>query len=191
MTPGRSPRRAPEREQGFPLLRTRKPTKMPRRGFQKRGLDVSAAETTAGGLPKSIWRKSAYGPVAQGIEQQPSKLKVAGSNPAGVANKINSLSLVYARKPSRNRRHGSQVALNGEWHAGRRPRRGPSRRPALDRLSFSPTIGDIARIPLEGSSCVNAPAYCKRLGPFKYEAGAPTRCSIGAAGQALKCRRRR
>ena len=26
------------------------------------------------------------GPVAQGIEQQPSKLKVAGSNPAGVAN---------------------------------------------------------------------------------------------------------
>ena len=30
---------------------------------------------------------SADGPVAQGIEQQPSKLKVAGSNPAGVANK--------------------------------------------------------------------------------------------------------
>ena len=29
-----------------------------------------------------------HGPVAQGIEQQPSKLKVAGSNPAGVANKI-------------------------------------------------------------------------------------------------------
>ena len=29
-----------------------------------------------------------WGPVAQGIEQQPSKLKVAGSNPAGVANKI-------------------------------------------------------------------------------------------------------
>jgi len=29
---------------------------------------------------------SARGPVAQGIEQQPSKLKVAGSNPAGVAN---------------------------------------------------------------------------------------------------------
>jgi hypothetical protein len=28
------------------------------------------------------------GPVAQGIEQQPSKLKVAGSNPAGVANSI-------------------------------------------------------------------------------------------------------
>ena len=32
------------------------------------------------------------GPVAQGIEQQPSKLKVAGSNPAGVASKFNSLS---------------------------------------------------------------------------------------------------
>jgi hypothetical protein len=28
---------------------------------------------------------TADGPVAQGIEQQPSKLKVAGSNPAGVA----------------------------------------------------------------------------------------------------------
>src|ERR1700755_2476559 len=28
------------------------------------------------------------GPVAQGIEQQPSKLKVAGSNPAGVASRI-------------------------------------------------------------------------------------------------------
>jgi hypothetical protein len=28
------------------------------------------------------------GPVAQGIEQQPSKLKVAGSNPAGVATTI-------------------------------------------------------------------------------------------------------
>jgi hypothetical protein len=33
----------------------------------------------------------ADGPVAQGIEQQPSKLKVAGSNPAGVANSFNSL----------------------------------------------------------------------------------------------------
>ena len=30
---------------------------------------------------------TANDPVAQGIEQQPSKLKVAGSNPAGVANK--------------------------------------------------------------------------------------------------------
>ena len=34
---------------------------------------------------------SADGPVAQGIEQQPSKLKVAGSNPAGVAKQINGL----------------------------------------------------------------------------------------------------
>ena len=32
-----------------------------------------------------------FGPVAQGIEQQPSKLKVAGSNPAGVTRKINDL----------------------------------------------------------------------------------------------------
>ena len=31
------------------------------------------------------------GPVAQGIEQQPSKLKVAGSNPAGVASIFNQL----------------------------------------------------------------------------------------------------
>ena len=29
------------------------------------------------------WHRD-WGPVAQGIEQQPSKLKVAGSNPAGV-----------------------------------------------------------------------------------------------------------
>ena len=40
----------------------------------------------AGGRTES-WAKSdrVRGPVAQGIEQQPSKLKVAGSNPAGVA----------------------------------------------------------------------------------------------------------
>jgi hypothetical protein len=37
-----------------------------------------------------------YGPVAQGIEQQPSKLKVAGSNPAGVASKINSFCVYRA-----------------------------------------------------------------------------------------------
>jgi hypothetical protein len=38
---------------------------------------------------------AAWGPVAQGIEQQPSKLKVAGSNPAGVANKIKCLSDIF------------------------------------------------------------------------------------------------
>ncbi len=43
------------------------------------------------------------GPVAQGIEQQPSKLKVAGSNPAGVANYLNDLSQVCERARSRNR----------------------------------------------------------------------------------------
>ncbi len=32
-----------------------------------------------------------FGPVAQGIEQQPSKLKVAGSNPAGVATAVGSI----------------------------------------------------------------------------------------------------
>jgi hypothetical protein len=37
-------------------------------------------------MPKNADKKD-FGPVAQGIEQQPSKLKVAGSNPAGVANK--------------------------------------------------------------------------------------------------------
>ena len=49
-----------------------------------------------------IYRRN--GPVAQGIEQQPSKLKVAGSNPAGVANIINSLYDIFERtlprKPS-------------------------------------------------------------------------------------------
>ena len=35
------------------------------------------------GILYKLWPN---GPVAQGIEQQPSKLKVAGSNPAGVAN---------------------------------------------------------------------------------------------------------
>jgi hypothetical protein len=44
-------------------------------------------------INRALRRKILYmfrssGPVAQGIEQQPSKLKVAGSNPAGVANKI-------------------------------------------------------------------------------------------------------
>jgi hypothetical protein len=35
---------------------------------------------------RSLYKvRTADGPVAQGIEQQPSKLKVAGSNPAGVA----------------------------------------------------------------------------------------------------------
>jgi hypothetical protein len=36
--------------------------------------------------PHLALQASRHGPVAQGIEQQPSKLKVAGSNPAGVAN---------------------------------------------------------------------------------------------------------
>src|SRR5262245_3675155 len=35
--------------------------------------------------PRLALQASRRGPVAQGIEQQPSKLKVAGSNPAGVA----------------------------------------------------------------------------------------------------------
>ena len=39
---------------------------------------------------------SRYGPVAQGIEQQPSKLKVAGSNPAGVAKQFQIDSLYFS-----------------------------------------------------------------------------------------------
>jgi hypothetical protein len=42
------------------------------------------------------WHRD-WGPVAQGIEQQPSKLKVAGSNPAGVANK--NRALAFQRSP--------------------------------------------------------------------------------------------
>jgi hypothetical protein len=44
----------------------------------------------------------ANGPVAQGIEQQPSKLKVAGSNPAGVA--------TYKTHPSTSKHLGTKLA---------------------------------------------------------------------------------
>jgi hypothetical protein len=47
-----------------------------------------------------------YGPVAQGIEQQPSKLKVAGSNPAGVANEITSSGCESVEPPAMRRRNG-------------------------------------------------------------------------------------
>jgi hypothetical protein len=43
------------------------------------------ARADTGGRARSWVTSSGRGPVAQGIEQQPSKLKVAGSNPAGVA----------------------------------------------------------------------------------------------------------
>src|SRR5215813_15144029 len=45
----------------------------------------------SGTCSKRRSRNILYGPVAQRIEQQPSKLKVAGSIPAGVARKINHL----------------------------------------------------------------------------------------------------
>jgi hypothetical protein len=51
-------------------------------------------QRVGGTIYRAFYHRSLYkvgtanGPVAQGIEQQPSKLKVAGSNPAGVANKI-------------------------------------------------------------------------------------------------------
>ena len=50
---------------------------------------------------------TARGPVAQGIEQQPSKLKVGGSNPPGVANKIKLLEGNNGVKSSRNFHPGS------------------------------------------------------------------------------------
>ena len=56
-------------------------------------------------INRALRRKILYmlgprGPVAQGIEQQPSKLKVAGSNPAGVANKIRYLMAIWLSKSS-------------------------------------------------------------------------------------------
>jgi hypothetical protein len=71
------------------------------------------------------------GPVAQGIEQQPSKLKVAGSNPAGVAISIFSIVCVLGRvetsddkvssaiKEARSRGSGPpiQYSTNG-WRGG-------------------------------------------------------------------------
>ena len=45
-----------------------------------------------------LYRLALRGPVAQGIEQQPSKLKVAGLNPSGVAIKSGPLQL-WPRKP--------------------------------------------------------------------------------------------
>ena len=52
-------------------------------------------------------KEPARGPVAQGIEQQPSKLKVAGSNPAGVANNFKCLVNLTAQRMSRMLRHFS------------------------------------------------------------------------------------
>src|SRR5262245_18161370 len=49
--------------------------------------------TTLAAQPRVGLQASGRGPVAQGIEQQPSKLKVAGSNPAGVATKLALLEL--------------------------------------------------------------------------------------------------
>ena len=52
---------------------------------------------------------SRVGPVAQGIEQQPSKLKVAGSNPAGVASSTHTAELLTPPNASSNsvmRRNG-------------------------------------------------------------------------------------
>src|SRR2546428_10473787 len=57
-----------------------------------------------GGSKKSKNFRNPSGPVAQRIEQQPSKLKVAGSIPAGVANKINWLLWIWLEPSSRGQR---------------------------------------------------------------------------------------
>jgi hypothetical protein len=49
------------------------------------------------GMPAARCGNMAPGPVAQRIEQQPSKLTVAGSIPAGVANKIKYLAVILTR----------------------------------------------------------------------------------------------
>src|SRR5262245_21311759 len=59
-------------------------------GAHQRARTGSPARTAHGCAPLAAHphlalQASRRGPVAQGIEQQPSKLKVAGSNPAGVA----------------------------------------------------------------------------------------------------------
>ncbi len=51
---------------------------------------------------------TANGPVAQGIEQQPSKLKVAGSNPAGVTNTFKHLCHVRRSANNSERQQGTQ-----------------------------------------------------------------------------------
>ena len=62
-------------------------------------LDRGKIGGVGGAIYRAFYHRSLYkvstanGPVAQGIEQQPSKLKVAGSNPAGVANKIKHLTV--------------------------------------------------------------------------------------------------
>jgi hypothetical protein len=50
------------------------------------------------------------GPVAQGIEQQPSKLKVAGSNPAGVATSVQNWALQNPRFLRLRRRQACEAA---------------------------------------------------------------------------------
>jgi hypothetical protein len=61
-------------------------------------------------------RNNAYGPVAQGIEQQPSKLKVAGSNPAGVASKINSLVAMSVGQSSQKNMIGKHTESERKFH---------------------------------------------------------------------------
>lgn len=64
------------------------------------------------------------GPVAQWIEQQPSKLKVEGSSPSGVANPISGLSEVERAVAQRRRHmpagHQPHQAAGGIGKAGRR-----------------------------------------------------------------------
>src|SRR5262249_37713248 len=63
----------------------------------------------AGGPPDSWATTGPIGPVAQGIEQQPSKLKVPGSNPGGVGKVFKYLATISRRVPCRACRNGSHA----------------------------------------------------------------------------------
>ena len=68
-----------------------------------------------GVLTSALYKLPARGPVAQGIEQQPSKLKVAGSNPAGVAISkqiSNKLMLLAPGLQTRVRRFANSVSVS-------------------------------------------------------------------------------
>ncbi len=79
----------------------------------------------------------ASGPVAQRIEQQPSKLTVAGSIPAGVANDVKYLRGGFGTDESRiamGRRSGEQIVD------------GSAMKPQLTLLPRTPSAADIAKL---------------------------------------------
>jgi hypothetical protein len=46
----------------------------------------------------------------------------------------------------------------------------------------------MTKMPVEISSGNNTRAHCNRLGPDEKDAVGPTHCSVGTAGDAVKCR---